>query len=98
MSAIIRWGIVGTGAIAKKFALALQSLADAKLVAIGSRSQAKAGEFGKEFNVPHWHANYAALFADPDVDAVYVATPHSCHHENALSALNANKPVLIEKP
>src|SRR5215467_3175180 len=98
MSEMIQWGILGTGAIAKKFAMALQSLPDAKLTAVGSRTRVKAEEFGAEYKVPHRHANYESLVNDPEVQAVYVATPHSCHNENALAALAAGKPVLVEKP
>src|SRR6266404_354563 len=97
-SHIIRWGIIGTGAIAKKFATALNALGDAKLAAIGSRSQEAADEFAAKFKIPHAHGSYEALVNDPEVEAVYVATPHSCHKDNALSALQAGKAVLVEKP
>src|SRR5207249_10289557 len=97
MAPTIRWGILGTGAIAKKFAAALQLLPDAKLVAVGSRTQEKAEAFAREHNVARPHADYAALVNDPQVDAVYVATPHSVHNENALLALEAGKAVLVEK-
>lgn len=98
MAPPVRWGIIGTGAIAKKFAAALQLLPDAKLIAIGSRTKEKAEEFGKEHNVPHRHGSYDALVSDPEVHAVYVATPNSAHKENTLAALAAGKPVLLEKP
>jgi predicted dehydrogenase len=94
----IRWGIVGTGGIAAAFADDLRLLPDASLVAIGSRSQSTADEFGARFAVPHAHASYDDLVNDPDVDAVYVATPHVGHHAAALSAINAGKAVLVEKP
>ncbi len=94
----IRWGIIGTGGIARKFATGLAALLDAELVAVGSRSQAKADEFAREFNVPHRHSSYEQLASDADVDAVYVATPHSVHAENCLMAIAAGKPVLCEKP
>jgi predicted dehydrogenase len=95
---VTRWGIIGTGAIAKKFAAALQTLPDAKLLAVGSRSQNGAEQFGNAFAVPRRYGSYQALVQDPEVDAVYIATPHSCHKENSLAALAANKPVLVEKP
>ncbi len=98
MAEIVRWGIIGTGAIAKKFATALKHLPDAKLVAVASRSQVTADEFGRALDVEQRHASYDALVNDRQVDAVYVATPHSAHKENALAALAANKPVLVEKP
>jgi predicted dehydrogenase len=98
MTAVIRWGIIGTGTIAKKFATALQTLPDAKLFAVGSRTQAGADQFGDALDVPRRYGSYDQLTQDAELDAVYVATPHSCHKENALSALAANKPVLVEKP
>jgi predicted dehydrogenase len=94
----IRWGIAGTGGIASLFATDLRLLPDASLVAIGSRSQSSADEFGQRFDVAHRHATYADLVNDPEVDAVYVATPHPGHHESALSAIEAGKAVLVEKP
>ena len=94
----IRWGILGPGRIAKKFAAGLALLPEAELTAVGSRTQAGADAFAGEFNVPRRHASYEALAADPAIDAVYVATPHSRHAENALLCLAAGKPVLCEKP
>jgi predicted dehydrogenase len=93
-----RWGIISTGGIAKAFARDLTLLPDAEVVAVGSRTQASADAFGDELDVPHRHPTYEALVADPDVDAVYVATPHNGHREAALLALEAGKPVLVEKP
>jgi predicted dehydrogenase len=95
---IIRWGVLGTGSIARQFAQGLGVLADAELVAVGSRSQANADAFGDEFDVPHRHASYAALADDPDVDVVYIATPHSFHRDNSIMSLRAGKSVLCEKP
>src|SRR6266403_1514077 len=94
----IRWGILGTGYIAGKFAEGLGTLLDAELVAVGSRSQTAADAFAKQFNVARRHASYEALVNDPMVDAIYVATPHSLHAENTLMALEAGKPALVEKP
>ncbi len=94
----IRWGIIGTGGIATAFAADLALMPDASLVAVGSRSQGTADEFGERFDVPHRHATYAGLVNDADVDAVYVSTPHPGHHDAALSAINAGKAVLVEKP
>jgi predicted dehydrogenase len=98
MSEKIRWGILATGNIAHQFARGLAVLPDAELVAVGSRSQDSADKFGEEFDVPHRHASYEALAADPEVDAVYVSTPHPFHHDNTLLCLNAGKHVLCEKP
>lgn len=94
----IRWGILGTGMIATRFAEGLAVLPDAELMAVGSRSQAMAESFGDMFNVPHRHASYEALAGDPEVDVVYVATPHSLHQDNSLLCLQRGKAVLCEKP
>lgn len=94
----VRWGILGAGHIARKFALGLQSTAGAELVAVGSRSQEKADAFGAEFNVTRHHGSYEALVADADVEAVYVATPHPMHAPHSILALQAGKVVLCEKP
>lgn len=94
----LRWGIIGPGNIAKRFATGLKALPDARIIAIGSRTPGKADTFAGEFDVPHRHDSYQALVSDPDVDAVYVATPHPYHREHSLLALQAGKPVLCEKP
>jgi predicted dehydrogenase len=94
----IRWGILGTGGIAHKFALGLTALDDVEMVAVGSRTQESADKFADEFNIPHRHASYEALVADADVDAIYISTPHPFHKSNTLLALNAGKAVLTEKP
>jgi predicted dehydrogenase len=93
-----RWGILATGGIARAFARDLALLPDAEIVAVGSRSQDRAEAFGAEFDVPHRYGSYEDLVADPDVDAVYVATPHPGHHDAALLAIEAGKAVLVEKP
>ncbi len=94
----IRWGIISTGRIARKFAAATKLLPDAELVAVGSRSQDTADVFGDAHGVPRRHASYEDLVADPEVDAVYVATPHPFHRPNTVLALEAGKHVLCEKP
>ena len=94
----VRWGIVGTGNIARQFARGLAALPDAQLVGVGSRNPDTAGAFAAEFSVPHAHGSYEALAADPDIDAVYVATPHPLHADNTLLCLAAGKAVLCEKP
>ncbi len=98
MADTFRWGILGCGNIAKKFATGLQALDDAKLVAVGSRTQANADRFADEFDAECRHASYEALAADPDVDAIYVATPHPFHAENSILCLRNKKPVICEKP
>lgn len=94
----IRWGILGTGMIAHKFAEGLRVLPDAVLTAIGSRSQAAADRFGDAFDVPHRHATYQDLASDPEVDVIYVSSPHPMHKEDTLLCLEAGKAVLCEKP
>jgi len=98
ISETIHWGILGPGAIAHQFATGLQSVPDAKLIAVGSRTQEKADAFADKFGAPHRHASYEALAADPDVHAVYIATPHPGHRDAALLCLDAGKAVLCEKP
>jgi predicted dehydrogenase len=94
----IRWGILGAGGIAASFAGDLQLLPDHKLVAIGSRRRDSAEDFAARFHVPHAFGSYDEVCADPEVDVVYVATPHPFHAHDALLALNAGKHVLVEKP
>lgn len=98
MEKIIRWGILGCGHIARKFATDLLLIEDAKLVAVGSRTQEKANAFGAEFGVEHRHGSYEALASDPSVDVIYVATPHNLHQEDTLLCLQHGKAVLCEKP
>ena len=93
-----RWGILGCGNISKKFATGLQSLDNATLAAVGSRSQENADRFADEFPADRRHASYEALAADPDVDAIYVATPHPFHLENSVLCLRNKKSVLCENP
>lgn len=98
MNDVTRWGILGAGNIARRFCEGVQALPDARLVAVGSRDQAKADAFGEQFGIPHRHGSHQALVDDPEVDAIYVATTHNFHKEHGLLALNAGKPVLVEKP
>jgi predicted dehydrogenase len=93
-----RWGILGTGSIAKAFAKGLTALRDAELIAVRSRRQETADTFGDTFGVPNRYTSYEALAHAPEVDAIYVATPHTLHCENTLLCLNAGKPTLCEKP
>ncbi|MHB8514734.1 MAG: Gfo/Idh/MocA family protein [Dehalococcoidia bacterium] len=98
MVAPIRWGILGTGGIARGFAEDLRGIPDAQLLATGSRSAESADRFGAALGVPRRYGSYEALAGDPDVDIVYVATPHARHRDDCLLALGAGKPVLCEKP
>jgi predicted dehydrogenase len=95
---VIRWGIIGTGLIASTFAADLELTGSGTAVAVGSRREGSADAFGDRFGIPNRHVGYEALVADPEVDVVYVATPHPMHHEDALLALRAGKHVLVEKP
>ena len=98
MPETLRWGILGPGNIARKFAEGLAHAEAAELVAVGSRSRDKADAFGEAFDIPHRHASYEALADDADVDAIYVATPHPMHRPNSILCLEAGKAVLCEKP
>ena len=98
MSEPLRWGLIGTGWIADSFAADLAFTDSGRVVAVGSRRIETANAFADRFEIPNRHASYEALVADPDVDVVYVATPHPMHHPNTLLALRAGKPVLVEKP
>ncbi len=94
----VRWGILGTGAIARTFAADLRLGDSGVVAAVGSRSRESAERFADDFGIPSRHAGYESLVAEPDVDGVYVATPHPMHRDNAILALRAGKPVLVEKP
>lgn len=98
MSDNIRWGILGTGSIARQMAEALQVLPDAELTAIGSRFRDKAEAFGQEFDIPLRFGSYEDLVTCSEVDVVYIATPHTSHARDAALALRAGKAVLCEKP
>jgi predicted dehydrogenase len=98
MGSSLRWGILGTGAIARAFASDLRLTQSGVVSAVGSRSQASADAFAEELGIEGRHGSYESLVADPGVDVVYVATPHPMHRDNAILALRAGKPVLVEKP
>jgi predicted dehydrogenase len=91
------WGILGPGGIARAFAQDLTLLSGHTIAAVGSRSLANAEKFSANFGGTAY-GSYEELVADPSIDAIYVATPHSAHHDNVVLALNAGKPVLCEKP
>jgi dihydrodiol dehydrogenase / D-xylose 1-dehydrogenase (NADP) len=92
-----QWGILGTGFIAHAMADALKLLPEAELTAIGSRTQKAADAFGAEYGVPYCLEGYDAVCESPDVDVVYVATPHAFHARDAKTAIDAGKAVLCEK-
>lgn len=93
----MRVGIIGTGWIAEKAAITLNGLKDCEAYAVGSRSQATADAFAAKWNIAKAYGSYAELIADPDVDLVYVGTPHSHHYDVTREALLADKPCLVEK-
>jgi predicted dehydrogenase len=93
----IRWGILGCGRIARKFASDLRLVDNAELIAAASRSKERLDSFAKEFPCEHIHTSYEALAANEQVHVIYVATPHSHHYEHVLLCLNHNKAVLCEK-
>ncbi|MER7790913.1 Gfo/Idh/MocA family oxidoreductase [Streptomyces sp. NPDC097640] len=98
MAESVRWGILATGGIAGAFTADLLEMADAEVVAVGSRTQESAKRFAERFGIPRAHGSWAELAADEDVDVVYVATPHSAHREAAGLCLEAGRAVLCEKP
>jgi predicted dehydrogenase len=94
----LRWGILGTGGIAHAFVSDLRLTGSGVVSAVGSRAQGSADLFADEFGIAGRHASYESLVADESVDVIYVATPHPMHRDNAILALRAGKPVLVEKP
>ncbi|MES3020301.1 MAG: Gfo/Idh/MocA family oxidoreductase [Pseudomonadota bacterium] len=98
MTGSVRWGILGTGGIAHAFATALMETPGATLAAVGSRSVDSAEKFGREFGSPTPYGSYQELCDAPEVDIIYIGTPHPVHAENTTMALNSGKAVLCEKP
>jgi predicted dehydrogenase len=90
-------GIIGTGWIAEKAAITLNGLKECEAYAVGSRSQDKADAFARKWNIAKAYGSYSELIADPDVDLIYVGTPHSHHYDVTKEALLAGKPCLVEK-
>src|SRR5664279_3189635 len=93
----LRWGVIGTG-IAAQFVAAMQEHSTQRAVAVTSRHPEKAAEFAEAHGIASVHDSVDALVADPGIDAIYVATPHPSHREQALAAIAHGKHVLIEKP
>ena len=94
----LRWGVMGSGWIAERFIGSLQRHTRQQVLAVGSRDATRAAAFAADHQLPRSYGAYADLVADPDVDVVYVATPHTEHLPCARLALEAGKPVLVEKP
>ena len=93
----IKWGILGCGRIARKFASDLRLVEDAELIAAASRNKETLDAFAKDFPCKYLHNSYEGLALNDEVDVIYVATPHSHHHEHTLLCLNHDKAVLCEK-
>lgn len=95
----INWGIIGCGDVTEvKSGPAFNKIAGSRLQAVMRRDKEKAADYATRHNVPKWYNDGYALIADPDVNAIYVATPPSSHEEYAIAAMEAGKPVYIEKP
>lgn len=97
MNKIWNWGILAPGRIAGKFAAEIQELDNANIVAVGSRDIKRAAKFANEFGVKRYYGNYKDLASDPEIDIVYIASPHSLHAEHAILCMNNKKHVLCEK-
>ncbi|MCW3091804.1 MAG: gfo/Idh/MocA family oxidoreductase [Ferruginibacter sp.] len=93
-----RWGILGAGRIAEKFCTALAVVKGSEVYAVASRNEDRAKEYAAKFNASKWYTNYDDLLKDKEVDIVYIATPHSFHHQQAIACLQNGKAVLCEKP
>lgn len=98
MAEKIRWGIVGTGWMAERFAEGLGALEGAVIAAVASRAKESADKFANQFNIPCRYVGVEQIADDKDVDIVYIATPHPMHKNETISCLNAGKAVLCEKP
>lgn len=94
----LRWGVIGPGWIAERFIGSLRGHTRQQVVAIGSRDLARSTAFAAKHGIERAHGSYEALVADPDVDVVYIATPHNAHYPCALLSLGAGKHTLVEKP
>ncbi len=95
----INWGIIGCGDVTEvKSGPAFNKVKNSALVAVMRRDAAKAEDYAKRHNVPKWYTDANSLINDPDINAIYVATPPSSHEAYSIAALQAGKPVYVEKP
>ncbi|MDF2908456.1 MAG: oxidoreductase domain protein [Herbinix sp.] len=94
----VKWGIIGAGQIASKFATGLNSLDHTELAAIASRDLAKAKEFATRFHIKKAYGSYEEMIRDPEIDVIYIGTPHTEHKAHARLCIAAGKAVLCEKP
>lgn len=95
---IFKWGIIGPGFIANKFARAVCDLCDMEIDAVASNSLNRACEFAKEYNIPKSYGNYEEMLQDAQIDGVYISTVNSAHYDNIMLCLDHGIPVLCEKP
>lgn len=95
---VLRWGIMGPGWIAERFTESVQAHTDQVIAAVASRSLSRAKAFAESFGIPTAYGSYEELAAAPDIDIVYVCTPHNAHHSAAMLTIEAGKHVLVEKP
>lgn len=98
MKETLRWGILGPGIIAHAFAQDFEHVTNAEIIAVASRSKERATSFAAQYKIPTIHTSYDELYSNPDVDAIYIATPHNFHFEQTQKSLEAGKAVLCEKP
>jgi len=94
----VKWGIISTGRITHQFVQDFKHVPNGEVVAVASRSQDSADVFAAQYEIPRAYSSYQQLLEDPDVNAVYVATPHTLHYQNTIDAIRARKHVLCEKP
>ena len=98
MGKTIRWGILALSNISRKFTADLALVPDAEVLAVGSRSLERAQAYAAELDIPRAYGSYEELVADPDIDVVYISSPHTQHYKHALLALQSGKAALVEKP
>ena len=94
----LRWGMIGAGRISAQFARDMQFVHNAELSAVAARDLDNAEAFAEAHQISNYYGGYEALYQDPNIDAIYIATPHSCHLEQSKAALASGKAVLCEKP
>jgi predicted dehydrogenase len=92
------WGVIGPGNIANKFAKAIASSKKGKILAVASRSKERAANFSSTYKIEKTYLDYEQMLTDPEIDIIYIATPHNFHYQQAMMCLEAGKHVLVEKP
>jgi predicted dehydrogenase len=92
------WGVIGPGNIANTFAKAIAPSKKGKILAVASRSEERAADFAKTYQIEKTYSDYKQMLADPEIDIIYIATPHNFHYQQAKMCLEAGKHVLVEKP